>query len=355
MSTEKSPRLLIVRRDNIGDLVCTTPLIRALRARYPGAWIGVLANSYNAPALAGNPDLDEVFVYTKAKHRAAGESLAGIFWRRLRMMRALRAMRLDEVILATPAPQPRGVRLARWLKPRRIVGFGAVPGLDVSLPLATAAISEAEDVFRIAHLHGIAGDPPPCRVSAPPDSARPAALTVAIHISARKPSQRWPVERFADLLRQLDATQAPRSGSDITPASGHESSLKLRFVLLWSPGAADNPLHPGDDDKAEALLAMLGTGFPVAAARTETLPQLIAALSRCHVMICADGGAMHLAAGLGLPIVCLFGDSGAERWRPWGVPYRLLQKPSRQVADIAAEEVVAAFNELRTDIPAPAP
>ena len=333
MSTEKSPRLLIVRRDNIGDLVCTTPLFRALRERYPAGWIGVLANSYNAPALAGNPDVDQVFVYTKAKHRAPGESLAGIFWRRWRMMQSLREMHLDEVILATPAPQPRGVKLARWLKPRRIVGYGAVPGLDVSLPLATEPVSEAEDVFRIAHLHGVAGDPPPCRVTTASAVVKPDVLTVAIHISARKPSQRWPTERFAALLRMMNAAQP------------------IRYVLLWSPGAADNPLHPGDDEKMAALVAMLGTGFPIEPVRTETLPQLIAALARCHAMICADGGAMHLAAGLGLPIVCLFGDSGAQRWRPWGVPYRLLQKPSRQVADISAEEVVTAFNELEADIP----
>jgi ADP-heptose:LPS heptosyltransferase len=71
------------------------------------------------------------------------------------------------------------------------------------------------------------------------------------------------------------------------------------------------------------------------------------------MLICADGGAMHLGAGLGLPIVCLFGNSGSQRWRPWGVPYRLLQKPSADVADIGVDEVVEAFNALRADIPAP--
>lgn len=336
LSIEKAPRLLIVRRDNIGDLVCTTPLIRALRTRYPGGWIGVLANSYNAPVLAGHPDIDEVFVYTKAKHRTPGTSLAGIFWRRFLMMRRLRAMNLDEVVLATPAAQPRNVALARWLKPKRIVGFGTTSGIDVSLPLATTPVSEAEDVFRIARLHGIAGGPPPCFIAAPSGIAKPAALTVAIHISARKPSQRWPTECFAALMRALSAGRA------------------VRFVLLWSPGAADNPLHPGDDAKADALVTMMENDFPIEAIHTETLPQLVAALAGCHAMICADGGAMHLAAGLGLPIVCLFGDSNAERWRPWGVPYRLLQKPSRQVVDIATEEVIKAFNELRGDIPAPA-
>lgn len=333
-SQEKSPRLLIVRRDNIGDLVCTTPLIRALRERYPTGWIGVLANSYNAPILDGNPDVDEVFVYTKAKHRAPGESLLGIFRHRLSMMAKLRAMRLDEVILATPTPQPRGVAWARWLSPQRVVGFGELPHLDVSLPLATTPMSEAEDVFRIAHLHGVGGDPPPCRVVA--TGSKSDLVTVAIHISARKPSQRWPAERFAELLQKVNGERA------------------TRFVLLWSPGAADNPLHPGDDAKAAALLAALGPRFPIEPVRTETLGQLIAALSRCHAIVCADGGAMHLAAGLGLPVVCLFGDSNAERWHPWGVPYRLIQKPSRQVADIAASEVAAALNELRDSIPAPA-
>ena len=67
-------RILVIRRDNIGDLVCTTPLLAALRRRFPAAWIGALVNSYNATVLDRNPDLDEVFVYRKLKHLGPGES-----------------------------------------------------------------------------------------------------------------------------------------------------------------------------------------------------------------------------------------------------------------------------------------
>jgi ADP-heptose:LPS heptosyltransferase len=108
LSPDPAPKILIIRRDNIGDLVCTAPLIAALRQRFPAAWLGALVNSYNAPVLEGNPDLDEMFVYTKAKHRSGNESLAAILWRRLRMMRRLRAMAIDDVIVATTSPQPRG-------------------------------------------------------------------------------------------------------------------------------------------------------------------------------------------------------------------------------------------------------
>jgi len=91
----------------------------------------------------------------------------------------------------------------------------------------------------------------------------------------------------------------------------------------------------------------------VIARPTRTLPELIAALAECHVLICADGGAMHLGAGLGLPIICLFGNSGAHRWRPWGVPCRVLQKPSLDVADIGVDEVVDAFTSLNLGNPLP--
>ncbi|WIM04871.1 MAG: glycosyltransferase family 9 protein [Candidatus Nitricoxidivorans perseverans] len=337
MSSEKSPRILVIRRDNIGDLVCTTPLIAALRRRLPNGWIGALVNSYNAPVLDGNPDLDAVFVYTKTKHRGR-ESLAGVLWRRLMMMKALRGMRFDDVLIATPVPQPRTVRLAACLRPKQVIGFGdgrgGPKGLDIALPPSATPLSEAEDVFRLATLYGIDGPPPPCRVAAPAGAAKRPDFTIALHISARKPSQRWPTERFVELMRELHA----RHGA--------------RLLLLWSPGATDNRLHPGDDDKARAIVEAvesLEPGFPLNAVPTGTLPQLIGVLAGCHAMICADGGAMHLAAGLGLPIVCLFGNSDATRWRPWGVPYRLLRKPSLDVSDISAEEVAAAFEELHKE------
>jgi ADP-heptose:LPS heptosyltransferase len=337
LSLDSTPKILVIRRDNIGDLVCTTPLIAALRQRFPQGWIGALVNSYNAPVLDSNPDLDEVFVYTKAKHRGRGESLLGILWKRLMMMRRLRRMEIDDVIIATTSPQPRIVKLAQWLKPKRIIGFGTVKGLDLALPLDDADRHEVEDVFRAASNYGIGAPPPACRIFAPKLPVPPPILTIGIHISARKPSQRWPADHFADTIKAI-AAQGP-----------------VRFLLLWSPGTNENPLHPGDDAKARNVVERIGAVAAVTPRPTETLAELIAALAECDMLVCADGGAMHLGAGLGLPIVCLFGNSGSKRWRPWGVPYRLLQKPSADVADIGVDEVVAAFNALRADIPVRAP
>ena len=55
---------------------------------------------------------------------------------------------------------------------------------------------------------------------------------------------------------------------------------------------------------------------------------------------------MHVAAALGRPIVCFFGKSDAARWRPWGVPHRLLQPASLDVADIGVEDALSACAAL---------
>ena len=118
-------RILVVRRDNIGDLVCTTPLISALRTRFPDAWLGALVNSYNAPVLAGNGDLSKVFAYTKLKHLDAGQSAWRLLGARFSDLWRLRRMKLDSVVLATTSNSARTQRLAGWLAPATIVGYDA--------------------------------------------------------------------------------------------------------------------------------------------------------------------------------------------------------------------------------------
>ena len=72
-------KILFIRRDNIGDLVCTTPSIRAVREKYPDAKIGILVNTYNADTVSNNPDIDEVYIYEKAKHATDKNKLS--VWR----------------------------------------------------------------------------------------------------------------------------------------------------------------------------------------------------------------------------------------------------------------------------------
>ena len=122
-------------------------------------------------------------------------------------------------------------------------------------------------------------------------------------------------------------------------------SAHQRVILLWAPGSRDNARHPGDDEAAAAV-RRAAKGAQVVPVETPDLKTLIAALSLADGVVCPDGGAMHLAAALGKPVVALFGDSPVERWRPWGVRHRVVRPASRDLADLPLQAVLAACGEL---------
>ena len=147
----RAPRILIVRRDNIGDLACTTPLIEALRAQLPRAWLGALVTTYNAEVLARNPALDEVFVYEKLKHRSGG--LIAHLRHRIGQISRLRRQKLDCVLV--PAPAPQSLKIARSLQP------GQVLAAPAAFP---AGIHEVERTYGLGKSLGVTGTPGPLRV-----------------------------------------------------------------------------------------------------------------------------------------------------------------------------------------------
>lgn len=331
-------KILVIRRDNIGDLVCTTPLLACLAEKLPDARVDVLVNDYNCDALAGNPHVRYIWVYRKAKHRKAGESRFAVWSQSFRLMMNIRRQKYDFAIIASPGFQPSALRLARLSGARSILGY-AHPGTDITsgLPAETAALGhEVEATMRLAGLLGLDTSripslqivPDPVLQASYRESLPPGCKPmVALHISARKPSQRWPVERFAALANHL--------------CTEHDS----RVLLFWAPGAEDDPTHPGDDAKAKQMM-YLCADLPVFPIKTTNLRELVAALSLANSYVGADGGAMHLAAGLGLPIVALFGQSDCQRWRPWVEPAICLQPISQDVADISLQDVLSAWVSL---------
>jgi ADP-heptose:LPS heptosyltransferase len=124
------------------------------------------------------------------------------------------------------------------------------------------------------------------------------------------------------------------------------ASASAGVLLLWSPGAADNPAHPGDDEKAADIMRRVGANSGLVAAPTASLSDLIAVLALCRAFVGADGGALHIAAGLGLPVVGLYEERKVKRWRPWRVPCELVVTPTGRVEDIPVEEVAQAAARL---------
>lgn len=332
-------KILLIRRDNIGDLICTTPAIRALREEFPKVKLSVLVNSYNAEALENNPDIDEIYVYEKAKH-IEDKNRFSVWLKNLKLLLQIRRERYDVAIGCGYRYSPRLARYTFLTGAKKRIGYAPYDSRFryYNLPVAepSESIHEVVGAFRLLEPLGITGEPP-CLVLMPSAQEREKAMQylksqglthdniVAVHISSRKENNRWSSEGFIEL--------------------GNELIEKYNVIplLLWAPGSSKNPFHPGDDEKALEIAKGM-VSVPVLY-KTTKLKELIAVISLCKLVVCCDGGAMHIAAALGKPILTIWGSTDKKRWLPWKVENIILQK-GRNAADVNVEEVLAAFAKL---------
>lgn len=340
-------KILIIRRDNIGDLVCTTPAIAALRKKYPEAEIAVLVNSYNAQVLHGNPDVDCVFAYEKIKHVDGFFNRINALISRLKLIRRLRRWKPDVTVLAKSSYDYRGLSFARKFRAKNVIGYlpneifstKFLPDIAFGPP-EFDKIHEVEAINGLLKPLGVEDALDPLRVF--PESKHLADINirlhnacthVALHISAREEERRWGVDNFIALASKI-----------------LESSSAIKIMLFWSPGRADNPRHPGDDDAAEQLTKVVRSDR-VIPMPTHNLTELISALSLCDFFIGADGGALHLAVALNKPCVALFENLPAKlnHWYPWRVPCRVVHGEKPEVASIELGAVKNALAELMAE------
>ncbi len=232
----KPASILVTRRDNIGDILCTTPLLASLRKRYPIAHIAILVTDYNIDAIRDNPNVDEVLVYIKRGNDTHAKGYFGILKERLLLLQHIRRKRFDLIVLANG-----GYRYARQLAGKKTMGFretGRNYGQpDWVIPCPSNGLHEVEKLNLLGQTLGA----PPALGSLflQPDTTssatsrtillaqgwQPSRPSVAVHISSRRPQQRWPVAHFAQFMTQL-----------------HVQQPELQFVLLWSPGASNAPM-----------------------------------------------------------------------------------------------------------------
>ena len=334
-------KILVIRRDNIGDLILTTPLISAL-SRHFGGKVDVLVNTYNQSVLENNPHIGTVHLYSKLHHRQHGQSAMGVILHRIKTSLSIRRTRYDVAIVAKEHWDKRPLQWAKLSGAKRIIAIGDNTPAMVTDPVTVPAGQQhiVELLSALAAPLGVSQ--PPRGLELYPRDSEIAALRQRLHpgdelpvygiqISARKLSQRWPAEKFIDFMHNIAARHP------------------CRFLLFWSPGSADNKAHPGDDEKAQQIQQACGD-IALTAVHTSGLRELIAGMSLCQQILTSDGGALHVAAGVNVPTVAMFGDSDAWFWGPWGVPAEVIEAPNRDVSQLSAELVAQRFMALRQQV-----
>lgn len=326
--------ILIIRRDNIGDLVCTTPLIEGVKIAYPDAKLYLLINKVSQDVVKNNPHLEKVFVYKKAKHKAKNETTLGVYFERLMIFLKLRKIKFDAAILANPVPCKYSLRLAKMAGVSNIIGADlGTP--DIHHPFRKENFSGKHQVeHTYSYLSAITEQRipiPPVRVFLTPEERQQAAQRLqkllppvgrvcAVHISSRSPKRRWPIERYAEIINRLVADQ------------------NTGVLIFWSPQGTLTPDDIGDQKRAEQLLAQC-QNERVALYPTASVRELLAGFDLCDRVLCSDGGQMHLAAALNKDMVVFFGDTDKESWHPWTGRYHILQTESGDCIDVSVDDV----------------
>jgi len=303
-------RILVVKLADIGDVLTSTPALRALRETYPGAEIDILVTPNSAAALLGSTLIDRIVHFDKFQFdRPIDAFRPAALTASLRLAWQLRRARYDIVLvlhhltlrfgrlkyaalaLATGASIRVGLDNGHgWFYNRRVTdtGFGAFHEVEYWLQVAGAAGAHSEDQSMAAPYDLAAEKWADARLAqweGRSDSAR----FVVIHAGSGGYSlaRRWPAERFAQVARTL------------------RDKYDLHIILIGTAG-----------DGVDELIAHLDGPFLNLAGKT-SLPQLAAILRRAALFVGADSGVMHIAAAAGAPVVAIFGPSNPDAWGPW--------------------------------------
>ncbi len=284
-------RILVIQFRQIGDVLLSTPVLRALRAAYPHSHIAFLAEPSPARVLQGNTLLDEIILRPR---RTTWREDWGLI-RRIRRQRfdlvidlignprsavlarlsgaphRLAFARFPRSLLYTmlvshhqPAPEYTVTKRLRLLEPLGIQATDLTP----MLPYGTR---EQDEVTAFVHTQAIT----------------PQDLLIGIDPTHHVPTRQWPGASFSALVDLLS------------------TRLGARVVLLWGPG------------EAEAVQAI------AAAARAQPalipawgLQTLAAFLARADVFIGCNSSPLHIAVSQGIPTLSIMGATLSANWLP---------------------------------------
>jgi ADP-heptose:LPS heptosyltransferase len=318
-------RILVIRIDFLGDMVCTTALLHALRLRWPHAEIHVLASKYNRAVLDRNPDVTAVhtYVYSKQCERNDRPGRCNAMIDRLKLVMRLRRLAFDLAIVPNGGMHKNSVRFARQLRAKTYRWHDAStefddrnPGHAATRPMRHEALS---GFALMPELKPVAAESlrlrlfpdPVLRAKWESELAPNGRPRVGFFVSNKAESRRWDASKWLELADALAA--------------------RVDVVIIRDPGDARMP--------ASSVSARV--------IAPPTVTDLIAATSTLDLVVSADSAPVHFASALGVPVVAMFEDRPEKylRWHPLGVPHVLLYSGPK-VEDIAVAQVADATCSL---------
>jgi ADP-heptose:LPS heptosyltransferase len=351
-------RVCVFRIGNIGDVVCALPAIRTVRQAYPNAHLTLLTSpgprgtDGAADVLESSEWIDELRIYY-------AEDI-DTWSKRFSLLRELHARRFD-VWIDLPNNLTSIARQFRDMGFARLAGAKWARGWQIdTLRWAAQAQSEhllfrneVDRTLRVVRRAGFEAVEVRFDLPRMPDVETrvagmlrsrgfPASRLIAIAPEAKRLTNSWLVERFAEVGRQLS---------------------NYGFTILLLGGKCE-------EETCRTLAGQIGRGAHSFAGEM-SISESCELLRHCRLAICLDSGVQHLAAAVGTPCVSLFSFWQMRgKWHPYGSRNVVIQKwvpchtcmldecphGNRCMKAIQVEEVVAnAVRVLGAEVVSPVP
>lgn len=324
LSSVKS--ILFLRHDRIGDYIVTTPVLKALRRRYPQLRIGMIASERNIGIIRDQKLVDAVHLIPN--------SIAGI----LKGIAEARACHYDVIINLVFNRTTTGGLLANLIGPQSMkIGQGAEKYRFYFNALVSVDHENEHMADAILSL---------------------IAQSFGVRLDAH--------EKFYSLEVSTDAEARVRdSVTRYTPPSPTSGSGKSTFAVL-NVSAADshrnlswNQIHcivTALQDTYEGSIVMISSPaerqilqriqehvrsakvFIFPEAGSSSIAEVSALINHAHFVISPDTAIIHIACAHSVPIFGLYLESTNRRWHPRGVPSRVIYSETRSIADISTEQ-----------------
>lgn len=291
-------RILVLSRNRIGDCLLTTPLLRALKRRFPGAELSVSIPASNRDLLITNPHIDKIVIRPKETRWAAKIAFALEMRRNnydLIISLQEKSMFYAWATWYTTLLNRRGPvtvsldhkRTRRWYQhnvpirgdQHEVHKYLAIATLlecprDRNPVLELTPTSEArENVDALVGGYGFDSD----------------ARFVGINPGGSEAEKRWPEERFAEVADRVhEGTGLP--------------------VMIFG--------GPTDHSRAQHIQSLMRHPAIVVAGRT-SLGDTAALLERCQLLVTGDTGPMHMAVAMAVPVVTMFGPTSPLKFGPF--------------------------------------
>jgi ADP-heptose:LPS heptosyltransferase len=340
--------LLVLRLDNIGDVMMTSPALRALRENLPDAKITLMASPSGTLAAPLLTWIDEVLTW-----RVLWQDLGRLDFdpqREWQLIDQLRSRQFDAAIIFTSfsqSPHPAALICALAGIPLRLGESKETDVGTLTHPLSPAP-DEMHQVDRNLRLIESVGF-----------NVRDRRLS--LHVSEQV--QKAAIERLQKssthsvpfpylLLNPWTTCQSRNYAPDRFAAAARQLSEITGWPVVVTGVEKDR-------DRAQPLLAALGSCAIDRIGATD-LSELVALVAGAKLVLTNNTSTMHIADATCTPNVILFAGTEQEsQWRPRHSPSRLLRRPTvcspcycficpyeLQCLDISPETVVAAGLEL---------